>query len=80
MTRERSRDGSQTGGTDGSGAWSANVTGKMEKLSTIIQITSAGYHTLELFKVDPSRVVDRIVIDTGDLRSSHMGPPESYRH
>jgi hypothetical protein len=52
----------------------------MEKLSTIIQITSAGYHTLELFKVDPSRVVDRIVIDTGDLRSSHMGPPESYRH
>ena len=80
MTRQTPRGGSQTGGSDGSGAWSTNVTEQIEKLSTTIQVTSAGYHTLKLFKVDPSMVVDRIVIDTGDLRSSYMGPPESYRH
>jgi hypothetical protein len=65
---------------DGGSAWSTNVTEHIEKLSTTIQVSSPGYHTLKLFKVDPSMVVDRIVVDTGGLRPSYLGPPESYRH
>jgi hypothetical protein len=62
------------------GSWSNNVVEQIEKLSTTIQVTKPGYHTLRMWKVDPSMVVDRIVIDTGGLRPSYLGPPESYRH
>jgi hypothetical protein len=61
-------------------AWGTNVTEHIEKLSTTIQVTTPGYHTLRIWKVDPSIVIDRIVIDAGGLRPSYLGPPESYRH
>jgi hypothetical protein len=63
-----------------SSAWETNVLEQIEKLSGTIQVSAPGYHTLKLFKVDPSIAVDRIVIDTGGLRPSYMGPPESYHH
>ena len=66
--------------SDGNSAWSGNVTAQVEKLTATIQVTSAGMHTLKLFEVDPSVVVDRIVVDTGGLRPSYLGPPESYWH
>ena len=65
--------------TDDAG-WGTNVTEQIEKLSTTIEVTTPGYHTLRIWKVDPSIVLDRIVIDTGGLRPSYLGPPESYRH
>jgi hypothetical protein len=58
--------------------WQTNVLEHIEKLSGKIEVTTPGYHTLKLFKVDPSIAVDRIVIDTGGLRPSYLGPPESY--
>lgn len=61
-------------------AWSTNVVEHIEKLSTTIQVTTPGYHTLRVWKVDPSIAFDRIVIDTGGLAASYLGPPESYRH
>ena len=60
--------------------WDNNALEHIEKLSGTIQVSTPGYHTLKLFKVDSSIAVDRIVIDTGGLRPSYMGPPESYRH
>ena len=60
--------------------WGNNVLEQVEKLTGTVQVSAAGYHTLRLWKVDPSMVVDRIVIDTGGLRPSYLGPPESYRH
>ena len=64
---------------DGNSAWSSNVIAQTEKLAATIQVTSAGMHTLKLFQVDASVVVDRIVVDTGGLRPSYLGPPESFR-
>ncbi|MEO6600906.1 MAG: glycosyl hydrolase 115 family protein, partial [Polyangiaceae bacterium] len=60
--------------------WESNVLEQIEKLSGTIQVSAPGYHTLKLWKVDPSIAVDRIVVDTGGLRPSYMGPPESYHH
>lgn len=51
----------------------------IEMLSAKIQVMTPGYHTLKIFKVDPSIAIDRIVIDTGGLLPSYLGPPESYR-
>ena len=65
--------------TDDSG-WSKNVLEHIEKLSGSIQVTTPGYHTLHVWKVDPSIALDRIVIDTGKLKPSYLGPPESYHH
>lgn len=61
-------------------SWSQNVVEHIEKLSGTVQVTTPGYHTLHVWKVDPSMAVDRIVIDTGKLKPSYLGPPESYRH
>jgi hypothetical protein len=52
----------------------------IEKLSGTIQVSTPGYHTLHIWKVDPSIALDRIVIDTGKLKPSYLGPPESYHH
>jgi hypothetical protein len=58
--------------------WVKNVEDEARTVSAKVQIPSAGYHTLKLWIVDPGITVQKILIDLGGLRSSYLGPPESF--
>jgi len=40
---------------------------------------SPGAHTFKIWMLEPTVVVQKIVIDAGNLRPSYLGPPESLR-
>ncbi|MBN1696573.1 MAG: glycosyl hydrolase 115 family protein [Spirochaetales bacterium] len=57
--------------------WSRAVLDNVCLEETVHTIRSAGNHTLKIRMVDPGIVLQKIVIDTGGVKESYLGPPES---
>lgn len=55
---------------------SANL---IKVLSSTHYISKPGKHIIKYWMVDPSVVLEKIVLDRGGVKSSYLGPPESYR-
>jgi glycosyl hydrolase family 115 (putative glucuronidase)/glycosyl hydrolase family 115 len=57
--------------------WSLNVMNATAVASSTLEIKTAGPHVLKLYMIDAGVVVDKIVLDSGGLKPSYLGPPET---
>ncbi len=64
---------------NGNRDWERTVILNTRSSSTTHRIGKAGYHTLNIWMVDPGVVLEKIVVDLGGVRPSSLGPPESQR-
>jgi len=59
-------------------SWAQAVSQNIQINKTQLNIDKPGQHTLKFWMVDPGVVLQKIVVDCGGLKSSYLGPPESY--
>ena len=59
--------------------WGRSVADGAVVFTTEHAIESAGAHTLRFWVIDPGLVLQKLVVDTGGLKPSYLGPPESPR-
>jgi Glycosyl hydrolase family 115/Gylcosyl hydrolase family 115 C-terminal domain len=57
--------------------WEQAVSDGVRHVTLPLTLAKPGYHTLDIWAVDPGVVLERIVISYGPLQPSYLGPPES---
>ncbi|MDQ1292492.1 MAG: hypothetical protein QG608_371 [Actinomycetota bacterium] len=57
--------------------WARNTSDNINRTATTHVVGRPGQHTVKFWMVDPTVVLQQLVIDTGGLRPSYLGPPES---
>jgi hypothetical protein len=63
---------------NGNRDWEQSVKDNGRHVKSEHSIAAAGYHILKIWMVDPAVAVEKIVVDTGGMRPSRLGPPESF--
>lgn len=59
-------------------AWEKSVGENIRILTSRHEVKKPGAHTLKFWRVDPGVVLQKVVIETTNLPSSYLGPPESF--
>lgn len=59
--------------------WQESVRNNARIVKSNHLLSGSGYHTLKVWMVDPGVVLEKIMVNTGKVRPSYFGPPESYR-
>lgn len=57
--------------------WERNVANSIKIITTEFNIKEVGNHTLHYYRVDEGLVLQKIVVETGDIKITYLGPPES---
>jgi hypothetical protein len=70
-----------TGSDDGTMnvQWARNTSDNVNRTRTVHHIGRAGVHVLKFWMADPTVVLQNLVVGTGGLKPSYLGPPESLR-
>lgn len=63
---------------NGNRDWEESVKNNCRQLKSSHTIDRAGYHTLRVWMVDPAIVLQKLVVNTGGVKPSYLGPPESF--
>jgi len=58
--------------------WAQSVEDSVRKTKSKHTVAGVGYHTLKIWMVDPGVILQKLVADTGVVKPSYLGPPESY--
>ncbi|MCJ7449010.1 MAG: glycosyl hydrolase 115 family protein [Bacteroidales bacterium] len=58
--------------------WERSVSDNARFSLTKHNITSPGYHTLKIWMIDPGVAIQKIILNTGGVKPSYLGPPESF--
>ncbi|MEQ4304872.1 glycosyl hydrolase 115 family protein [Plantactinospora sp. B6F1] len=59
--------------------WERNTSQNVNVTTTTHPVDGPGVHTLKFWMVDPTVVVQHLVVETAELPYSYLGPPESRR-
>ncbi|OHB64067.1 MAG: hypothetical protein A2168_06180 [Planctomycetes bacterium RBG_13_50_24] len=59
-------------------AWNQAVGENIKVITSEHILKKPGEHVLKFWMVDPGIVLQKIVVDTGGVKPSYLGPPESY--
>ena len=65
---------------NGNRDWEKSVEDNARYGRTTHTLAKSGYHTLKFWMVDPGVVLQKLVVNLGGVKPSHLGPPESYRN
>jgi hypothetical protein len=65
---------------NGNRNWEESVRNNGRHVKSEHTISAAGYHTLKIWMVDPAVAVEKIVVNTGGVKPSYLGPPESFHN
>ncbi|WP_443750437.1 glycosyl hydrolase 115 family protein [Asticcacaulis solisilvae] len=57
--------------------WNAAVSDNIHILSLPVKGLSAGKHTIKVYRIDGNVVLERVVLETGNVTPTYLGPPES---
>jgi hypothetical protein len=64
---------------DTSREWAQSVGDGVRHVTSVLHVGKPGAHVIKFWRVTPAVVLERIIVDTGGLRRSYLGPPESER-
>ncbi|HET7624732.1 MAG TPA: glycosyl hydrolase 115 family protein [Verrucomicrobiae bacterium] len=63
---------------NGNRDWEESVKNNSRIGKSIHTLDKPGYHTLKFWMIDPGVVLQKIVVNTGGVKPSYLGPPESF--
>jgi hypothetical protein len=58
--------------------WEKTVAENINKTSTKFSLDKPGKHILKFWMINPGIVLQKIVVETGKIGNSYLGPPESF--